>query len=673
MIVSTALLVPSVLGMIATSVNYDILSYLPEDLESMVGEKYLENDFNLAATAMITVEHMTTADLLAMKAEIAGVSGVDKVIWQDDLLSVSVPAEMLPEDIRDMYERGDATLLLVTFKDKSSSLSTMNALSSIEKILRKDCWMGGLSAILADTKALSDSEMPVYVVLAGLLSLLVLFIGMNSWIVPFLFLLGIVYPILYNMGSNLFLGQVSYITKALAAVLQLGVTMDFSIFLMHRFDEECKKGTDHQTAMISAIQLTFSSIMGSSLTTIAGFLAMCTMSLALGTDIGIVMAKGVLLGVVSTVTILPAMILFFDGPIHRHTHRVLIPSMKKSADWVVRRRWVLLVLFALIMVPFVRAEKMTDVYYALTESLPADLPSVEGTNKLKDTFDMATTHFVFVDDSLSTKDIQEMIKKIEKVGGVTGVAAMEKLLGASIPEEFIPQDILGIVRQGGKKMIVVNTNDQPATEALSLQLDQLDRIVKSVDPGGIITGEGAMTRDLVEVSDRDFKNVNLTSIAAVFLIIALVFKSVSVPVLLVAVIEAAITINMGIPYFTGTAIPFIASIVIGTIQLGATVDYAILMTTRFREVRANGLNAKDAALTALQTCSQSIITSGLTFFSVNMGVAFVSRIELISGLCRMIARGAIISVAVILLILPPILILTNRLIEKTSIHWISKA
>lgn len=658
--------------MIATYVNYDILSYLPEDLESMVGEKYLENDFNLAATAMITVEHMTTADLLNMKEEIAGVPGVDKVIWQDDLLSVSVPAEVLPEEIRNMYYRKDATLLLVTFKDKSASLSTMNAISSIEKILRRDCWLGGLSSILADTKALSDSEMPIYVGLAGLLSLLVLFLGMSSWVVPFIFLLGIVYPILYNLGSNLFLGQVSYITKALAAVLQLGVTMDFSIFLMHRFDEECKKGIDRQEAMANAIQLTFASIMGSSLTTIAGFLAMCTMSLALGSDIGIVMAKGVLLGVISTVTILPAMIMVFDGPIHRHTHRVLIPSLKKGAEWVVRRRGVLLALFVLVIVPFIRAEKMAGVYYTLTDSLPADLPSVEGTNKLKDTFDMATTHFILVDESIPAKDIREMISRIENVEGVTNVVAAEKLLGAGIPEEFIPEDMLDIVRQGGRKLIVVNTGYRPATQALSAQLDQIGRIVKEKDPGGLITGEGSMTRDLVDVSDRDFKNVNLTSIALVFLIIAVVFKSFSVPVLLVAVIEGAITINMGIPYFTGTSIPFIASIVIGTIQLGATVDYAILMTTRFREERINGLNAKDAALVALQTCSQSIITSGLTFFSVNMGVAMISRIELINGLCHMIARGAVVSMMVILLVLPPILILSDRLIEKTSIRWIPK-
>ena len=668
--VAVVLLIPAVIGMAATYVNYDILSYLPQELDSMVAQRYLEEDFSMASTAMITVEGLPTADLMEMKAEIEGIEGVDRVIWQDDLLDVRFPADMLPQQIRDIYFRDDATLMLVTFTGTSASAETMNAISRIEGVLRQGCFIGGLSAILQDTKALADREIGGYVILAAVLSLTVLLLGVKSTLAPFLFLVGIAFPILYNMGSNVLLGQVSYITKSLAAVLQLGVTMDFSIFLYHRFDEGLEQGLSPDEAMAQAISRTFSSIAGSSLTTIAGFLAMCTMQLALGVDIGLVMAKGVVLGVVSTVTILPAMLLTFQGAVTRHTHPVLIPRMNRSAGFVVRHRGLFFALFLLILVPFTLAEKQTSVYYTMTDALPADMTAIVGTNRMKDQFNMATTHFVFVDDSLDNRQMAGLIKEIGQVQGVENTISLEQFWGERIPDDFIPQHIKDMVRSGGMKMFMVNSRYGPATEALTEQMEEMRSIISRYDPNGKIGGEGALTGDLVAVCDRDFASVNTASIALVFVIIALVFRSFSIPVLLVAAIEGAILINMGVPYFSGTVIPFVASIVIGTIQLGATVDYSILMTTRYREERNRGLHRVEAARAALMACSQSILTSGLTFFGATFGVALISKIELISGLCLMIARGAIISMAVILLVLPSILVLFDRLMEKTTWQFI---
>ncbi|WP_396327219.1 RND family transporter [Hydrogenoanaerobacterium sp.] len=672
LIMAVALLIPAAIGYIGTYVNYDILTYLPDDLESMVGQGYLENDFNMAGTAMITVEHMATNDLLALKEELAAIPGVDEVLWQDDVLDASVPAEMLPEEIRSIYYNENATMMMVTFTDKSASDSTMKALEQINATLKENCFMGGMSAIVADTKTIAENEMPFYVVVAVVLSVVVLMLGMQSWLVPFIFITGIGFAVVYNLGSNIFLGQVCYITKSLAAVLQLGVTMDFSIFLLHRYDEEKENGMNSEDAMVHAIVNTFTSISGSSLTTIAGFLAMCTMSLALGADIGIVMAKGVVLGVLSTVIILPALILFFDKPIHKYTHRTFIPKLTKLSDFVIKHHKSVLVVAVLLFVPFAIAQSKTDVYYTLTDSLPADLPSVMGTNELKKQFDMATSHFIIVDDSVEGYQISDMCKQIEKMDGITSVVAYEKFLGAGVPDEFIPGDMKDSFAAGGKKMFMVNTSMKPATPELSKQLDDINALIKSYDNNAVIAGEGALTNDLVRVSDQDFKNVNISSIVVVFFIIAIVFKSISIPVLLVAAIEFAIMINMGVPYFTGTTIPFIASIVIGTIQLGATVDYAILMTTRFQEERRAGHGIQEAVKIAAETSSQSIITSGLSFFAATMGVALVSKIELIKSLCLMLARGAVISMVVILLVMPAILMVFGKLIEKTTIHFLGK-
>lgn len=669
-IVAVLLLIPAFFGYVGTYVNYDILTYLPSELDSMVGQSYLEDDFNLASTAMITVEHMPTPQLLELKEEIGKVEGVSKVLWQDDLLDVTIPPEILPEKIRSVYYNGDATLLLVTFENPGASKETMSAIKEVEAIIKDKAFIGGLSAIVQDTKELTNRELPIYTTVAVLLSLAVLFLGLQSTLVPLIFLVGIGFAILYNMGTNIFLGQVSYITQALTAVLQLGVSMDFSIFLLHRYDERVADGLGSEDAMVAAIQETFRSIVGSSTTTIAGFLAMCTMSLALGTDIGVVMAKGVVLSVLTTVVVLPALILLFDRSIHRHTHRTFIPKMGRSAEFVVRHRKWMPVIFLALLIPFAVAQSKTQVYYTLADSLPADMPAVMGTQKLKDEFDMTTTHFVMVSDALPASEQREIVREIEALPGVTGVLSYDGLVGEGIPESFLPDSVRSIFTQGGKKLFVVNTTYGAATDELKQQLEAMDGIIKGHDPSAVIAGEGAMTKDLVEIADSDFQKVSITSIVLVFLIIALVFKSISLPFILVCTIELAIMINMGIPYFTGTVIPFVASIVIGTIQLGATIDYAILMTTRFQQERRGGLDPVQAATVSLQTCSQSIITSGLTFFAANIGVALISKIQLIQGLCEMIARGALISVCVILFLLPNILIYSSKVIEKTSIGWL---
>ena len=665
------LLIPSVFGAAGTYINYDILTYLPPELDSMVGEGYLEDDFNMASTSMITVENMSTADTLALKSELEAVAGVKSVLWTSDILDVTTPKEMLPADIQKFfYSENGATLLLVQFENPSAHAVTMQAQRTIKDILRKDCFIGGMSAILEDTKSLVNQEMPVYILCAVGACLVVLFLSMKETVVPLIFMLGMVFPIVYNFGTNIFLGQISYITEALATVLQLGVTMDFSIFLLHRFEEEKRSCPDEDEAMVRAVQKTFSSILASSLTTIAGFLAMCTMRLTLGRDIGIVMAKGVLLGVVSTVTILPALILTFRRSIARHTHRTFIPKLRRTSRFVVRRYIPILAVFVLCFIPFSVAQ--TPVYYTLFDSLPQDLAGIQGTSRLKEDFGMTTSHFIIVDDGLPARDMEALTDEIEQVDGIRQVLSYEKFLGGGVPREVLPTEVRQIFCAGGHEMLLANSSYESGTEAQNAQLDALNAIVKRYDPNGVITGEGAMTKDLIEVADVDFRSVSIASIAAVFLIIAISFRSASIPVLLVAAIESAIMINMGIPYFTGTTLPFVASIVIGTIQLGATVDYAILMTTRFREELNAGRSTKDAVQTAVEQCSQSILTSGLTFFAATFSVSLASRMELISSLCRLISRGALISMLVILLVLPALLILTAPLIRKTTYHWLSK-
>ena len=658
------LLIPSLLGAAATRINYDVLTYLPPELDSMLGESALEEDFNLASTGMVTVEGLPLDQLLAMKREMEQVPGVEQVFWLSDVLDPAIPQEMLPPTIqRALYGEG-ATLMLVRFSAPSASESTMNAVAQLKGMLREHSFLGGLSVILQDTKALVDQEMPLYILCAVGASLLVLFMAMESTVVPILFMVGLVFPILYNFGTNIFLGQISYITQALSTVLQLGVTMDFSIFLLHRYQEEKTLCQDKEEAMAAAIVNTFTSITASSLTTIAGFLALCTMRLTLGRDIGIVMAKGVLLGVICTVTVLPSLILTFDRAVEKHRHRVLIPQLAKTSRFVSRHPGPILAVFLVLMVPFTLAQSKTQVYYTLFDSLPQDLTGIVGTNKLRDDFGMTTNHFVLVDGELPASQVEGLCRQLEEVEGVTQVAAVDKLLSPAFDSGFLPEDAAQLAQSGGRKLILVNSVYKSGSGSLNAQLDRMKSIVKDADSSGVITGEGALTKDLIEVADVDFANVSVTSILAVFLIIALSFRSLSVPAVLVLSIESAIFINMGIPYFTGTQLPFIASIVIGTVQLGATVDYAILMSTRYREERRGGRAPREAARLACQYCSQSILSSGLTFFAATIGVAAISKMELLKSICLLISRGAVISMGVIILVLPCLLMLLDPLINR---------
>ncbi len=672
LVLAVLLLIPALLGAAATRINYDILTYLPPELDSMLGEQALENDFNLASTGMITVEGMPLGELLDMKAQMEQVPGVEQVFWLSDIIDPALPREMLPEGIQKAMYGENATLMLVRFSEPSASKSTMDAVAELKGLLREHSFMGGMSVILQDTKALVDQEMPLYILCAVGASLLVLFLAMESTLVPVLFMIGLLFPILYNFGTNYFLGQISYITQALSTVLQLGVTMDFSIFLLHRYEEEKLRSTDKEQAMATAIVNTFSSITASSLTTIAGFLALCTMRLTLGRDIGIVMAKGVALGVVCTVTILPSLILTFDRAVEKHRHRAVIPPLKRVSRFVTRHPGPILAAFLVITIPFTLAQSKTDVYYTLFDSLPQDLTGIVGTNKLKEDFGMTTSHFILVDKDMSDEDLKTLCKDLEGVEGVTQVASVSELLPAGFSTDMLPEDVAQLAQSGGRKLILANSAYKSGTGELTAQLKEMDGLIKAADPSGVITGEGAMTKDLMEIADIDFAHVNVASIAAVFLIILLTFRSASIPVLLVVSIESAIFINMGLPYFTGTQLPFIASIVIGTVQLGATVDYAILMATRFREERQKGLSPKEAAQVACRYCSQSILSSGLTFFAATIGVAAISHMELLKSICLLISRGALISMFVIIVLLPCLLQLLDPLIRHTTLHWLGK-
>ena len=671
LIAAVLLLIPAAVGAIATPINYDILSYLPQELDSRVGQLLLETDYHLASTNMITVEGMPTNELLAMKAEIDEVPDVLNTFWLSDVLDPAVPTEMLPADVQQfMFGKNDSTILIVQLGGSSVSEETMQAVAQIKKILRKDCFFGGISVILSDTKELVMGEMPWYVLCAVGGCLLVLFLSLESWLTPFLFMLGLLFPLVYNFGTNIFLGQVCFITASLAAVLQLGVTMDFSIFLLHRYQEEKELRSSNEEAMVTAICKTMTSITASSLTTIAGFLALCAMRLTLGRDIGVVMAKGVALGVICTIVILPALILTFDKQVEKYKHRTIVPKLTKLSYFVSKHAMPIVVVFLVLLVPFVVAQQKTEVYYTLFDSLPQDLTGIVGTNKLGEDFGMTTSHFILVDEDLTATQVSDLCDELKDVDGITQVVSLDSITGPGFQTELLPDSVTEILQSGGYKLILANSSYKTGTDAINNQLTEMNGLIKAVDPNGVITGEGAMTKDLIEVADVDFKNVNVWSIMAVAAIILISFRSLSIPVLLVASIEAAISINMGIPYFTGTQLPFIASIVIGTIQLGATVDYSILMTTRYHEERSYGRTPQEAAQQSLEHCSQSILTSGLTFFAATVGVAAISKMELLQSICRLISRGALISMAVILVVLPAALMLLDWVIRHTTMHWL---
>ena len=662
LIAAVLLLIPAAVGAVATPINYDILSYLPQELDSRVGQLLLETDYHLASTNMITVEGMPTNELLAMKAEIDEVPDVLNTFWLSDVLDPAVPVEMLPADLQQfLFGKNDSTILIVQLGGSSVSEETMGAVAQIKKILRKNCFFGGISVILSDTKELVMGEMPLYVLCAVAGCLLVLFLSLESWLTPFLFMLGLLFPLVYNFGTNILL----------AAVLQLGVTMDFSIFLLHRYEEEKASCVSNEEAMENAICKTMSSIAASSLTTIAGFLALCAMQLTLGADLGVVMAKGVALGVLCTIVILPSLILFFDRWVEKYRHRTFMPRLTHLSNFVSKHPVPVVAVFLLLMIPFGLAQSRTDIYYNIFAALPQDMPGIVGTNKLGEDFGMMTNHFILVREELTASQVSGLCDEIKGVDGITQVVSLDSIAGPGFETELLPDELMNIVQNGGYKLILANGCYKSGSDALNAQVDELVRLVKTADPEGLVTGEGAMMKDLVEIADEDFKNVNIWSIAAVLVIIALSFRSLSVPVLLVASIEAAIAINMGIPYFIDDSLPFIASIVIGTIQLGATVDYSILMTTRYREERLALRSPKAAAQQALEHCSQSILTSGLTFFAATFGVAAISKVELLESICMLISRGALISMAVILLVLPAALMLLDGLICRTTYHWLT--
>lgn len=668
-IIGLLLLIPSVFGYFNTRINYDILGYLPKNLDSTKGEKILDKTYSDASMALIVVNGMESKDIVTMKDKMKKVNGVEDVLWLDDALDISIPKEMLPDYVKKQMYNGNSTLMVVKLKESSASETTQHSIDGLRDVMGKQCYLSGMSAILKDTKDLADKEAPFYIILAVVFSLVVLILSMESTLVPIIFLVCIGIGILYNMGTNIFLGEISYITKALAAVLQLGVTMDYSIFLMHRYDEKIKEYEDKRDAMAEAISATMLSISGSSLTTIAGFLALCTMDLTLGKDIGIVMAKGVIIGVICAVTVLPAFILAFDKPIHRSTHKIIIPNFAKVSRIVTKHYKAFIAVFVIAFIPAVFGERNASVYYNLDESLPKSMASIVGLNKLKDNFNMMTTHFVLIDKTVDNYKVNDMTKQIEKLSGVESVLSYEKFIGPLIPDEFIPDKVKDIFKQGNYNLLLVNSSYKSAQTSENEQIDKITKIVKSYDQGAMVTGEGPLTKDLITIADSDFKKVSVASILAIFVIIMFVFKSVSIPIILVGAIELAIEINMGIPYYTGSIIPFISSIVIGTIQLGATVDYAILLTSRFNEELNNGSNKKDAIRIALEESAKSITTSGLTFFAATAGVAMISDMALIKSLCLLIARGALISMAVIIFILPSLLYVFEGVIAKTSLHW----
>ena len=663
------LLIPSALGYVATRVNYDILTYLPQDLESSQGERLLEEPFHMAATSMLIVENMPAAYTNDLVNEIKKVPNVSNAVWLSNAVGIQIPIDFIPVNLRDMFYAGDATMMIVQYGKSGADEETMEAIQAVRDICNEKCFLAGFSVVIKDTKDLVDRELPVYVGLAVLLSLIAMSLTMESTVLPFVFLASIGMAIVYNFGTNIFLGQISYITQAIAAVLQLGVTMDYSIFLYHRYQEEKGNYEDKRDAMTQAIVAAFTSLSGSSLTTIAGFIALCFMRLTLGRDIGIVMAKGVVLGVATVILVLPALLLLFDRQIEKHRHKSLLPDFTRVNRWVVRRRQWLAVLFLLLFPPALYAQSHAGVYYKLDEALPQDMASIVANNKLKDEFDMAVSHFILLRDDLPATDMNQMEEEVRKVDGVTSVLSYHSMLGSGIPDFFVPEDIRNMVKQGGWQMMMVNSEYATASDQVSRQLKELNAIVKAYDPGALITGEAALTDDLISTSAVDFQVTNYISIAAILLIVAWVFRSLSMPVVLVAAIELAIFINQGIPYFTGTVIPFVSPTIIGCVQLGATVDYAILLATRFREELQSGKDRVEAIAIAATASDGSIITSSLVMFCATLGVGLISEIEIISSICIMLARGALISALVSIFLMPPVLCVCEPLFQKTSRGW----
>lgn len=667
LILALLLLIPSVIGMKATRINYDILVYLPEDIETIKGENILSDEFNMGSFSIVILEDMKSKDVISLEKKIREIDNVEKVVSANDLIGTSIPKEMLPDEIKDKVYKENDTIMLVTFKEAISSDETLKTIEDLRKLTNEQCKISGMSATVLDTRNLSDSEIVIYVVIAVILCLIILEIALDSYIAPILLLLNIGIAILYNMGTNIFLGEISYITKAISAVLQLGVTMDFAIFLYHSYMQEKENISNNQTAMANAIAKTLTSVLGSSLTTIAGFLALCSMNLTLGKDIGVVMAKGVLFGVICVVTILPAMILEANTLIEKTKHKEILPKFNKIKEFNIKHYKAIIVIFLIILPIAFYGYQNTKVYYNLDKSLPDSLPSVEANNTLKDKFNMVSTQIVLVDREVPNYKVNEMLSKIDELDGIEWTLSYSKIAGTNLPDEMLPQDIKEVFENDKYQLVLINSSYEMATDELNNQITQINEIVKNYDEGAILAGEGPLMKDLVEISDHDFNSVNIVSIAVIFVIMILVLKSISLPIILMITIEFAIFINMGIPYYTGTVIPFIASIVIGTIQLGATIDYAILITTKYITKRKEGIDKKTAISEALGTSIGSIAVSGLCFFGATFGVGAYSKIEMIGSLCTLMSRGALISMVTVIMVLPAFLMMFDKLICKTTI------
>lgn len=673
LLISFLLIIPSVIGMAKTRVNYDILSYLPDTLETIKGQDIMVDEYGMGAFSMVVVENMELKDVQKLEEAYSQIEHVKDVLWYDDVADISLPVEMIPTDLREAFIKGDATMMLVLFDNTTSSDEAMEAVTEMRKISNEQCFISGMTGIVTDIKNLALEEMPAYVVIAALLCFIVLELFTDSFLVPLFFLLSIGISILYNMGTNIFLGEISYITQALTAVLQLGVTMDYSIFLLSSYEEnKLRFPGEKERAMGHAIANTFKSIVGSSVTTIAGFAALCFMTFALGRDLGIVSAKGVVIGVICCVTVLPAMILIFDKPIEKTKHKPLIKSMDGLSGFITKHYKIWLVIFLILVIPAVYGNNNTKIYYNISKSLPSTLDSNVANEKLSEDFNMSTIHLVMMDKNLDAKDKRDMLNAIDEVDGVKWTISLNSLVGASIPDSMIPDDVKSMLQSDNWELAFVCSQYESATEEVNNQISQINDIVKGYDENAMVIGEAPMMKDLEDVTNVDLQSVNTVSMIAIFVIIMIIFKSISLPIILVAVIEFAIAVNMAVPYYQNISLPFVASIVVGTIQLGATVDYAILMTSRYQRERGKGKNKKEAVCAAHKASLESIITSGLSFFAATFGVSAYSKVDMIGSICTLLSRGALISVVVVALVLPAMFLIFDKVICKTSINFLGK-
>lgn len=668
LILTALLMIPACFGMFNTRINYDMLDYLPEDMDTVIGQNELLDDFGKGAFSFIIVEDMPEKDVSELKEKIETVDHVETVVWYDSLMDISVPMELLPEKLWKEFNTEDSTMMAVFFDTSTSEDETMDAIRDIRSVCGKQCFVSGMSALVTDLKDLCEQEEPIYVGLAVLLACVAMLLLLDNWLIPFVFLASIGAMILLNMGTNYFMGEISYITKALSAVLQLAVTMDYSIFLWHSYSEQRFRCGDKYEAMARAIHQTLTSVIGSSITTVAGFIALCFMSFTMGRDLGIVMAKGVLLGVLGCVTVLPAMILLLDCPLEKTKHKPLIPSMINFSKGVVKRYVILLIVFVLVLTPAFLGYSKTnqEVYYDMGQCLPEDMEYVIANSKLSEDFDIASTHMILVDTEVPPEQVRQMIGEMEEVDGVKYVLGLESLIGCRIPEEILPDSILSILKSDKWELMLINSEYKVASDEVNQQIDDLNRILKKYDEGGLLIGEAPCMKDMIETTAHDFRVVNAVSVLAIFLIIAIVEKSFTLPFILIAVIETAIFINLGLPHYLGQSLPFIAPICISTIQLGATVDYAILMTTRYKSERIHGVDKKKAIWTALAASIPSVLVSGMGLFSATFGVALYSNIDIIRSMCMLMARGAVISMICVIFILPALLMLCDRLVCVTT-------